>query len=199
MLIADIISILLIVVVGFQLGADYTIVFAFLSIIPYLILTGRKKMIKQFLISSTIILLWTLIAKDEYGYNRSFLTLFGVNFFPLFAWACGLFGTYVIFCHFEPFFHKRGSLPKFLIYSFMYWIFLVTMETIGYHVLDIRNVATAHYPGLPILDSMHSPLWMKISYFTLGPIYFLVCNILKRENPLLSSSSNEDKELKLDN
>lgn len=185
LLIADIISIILIIIVGLQIGVDYSIIIVYMIIVPYLILTKRKVMIRQFLIATLIALVWMLIAWKEYGYNQSFLTLNGFNLFPLFAWACGLFASYLIYSHYEHLFHKKGLLFKLLMYVTMYWPILIAIETIAYHIFNIRNLATAQYAGLPILDCMHAPLWMRMAYFTMGPIFFLACYLLKLENPNL--------------
>jgi hypothetical protein len=174
----DIIYMILIVLVGFQIGADFTILFVFVSVVPYMFVTKRKGMIKQFLISTILALIWILIANDQYGYNQTYLTLFNVNLFPLFAWACGLFGTFIIYSHYKHLFKNKGFPFKLLMYLIMYWPILVGMETLAYHLLDIRNVTTAQHEGLPFLDSMHAPLWMKISYFAMGPIFFSMSYIL---------------------
>ena len=62
----------------------------------------------------------------------------------------------------------------------MFWFGLLGIETISYHILEIRNLATANYKGLPICNCVHAPLWMQISYFIIGPLYFLVLNILNK-------------------
>lgn len=146
----------------------------YLSIYPYLLLTGRKNSIKYLLISSGVALIWVLIAKNQYGYNREMLTLFKLNLFPLFAWASGLFGTFLIFSSFSK---------KIRYFAIFYWFVLILAETVAYHFFNIKNLATAQYEGLPICDCMHAPLWMQMSYFSMGLIYFGVCKLIQQFSP----------------
>ena len=174
----DLFFILVFITLGLMIKADYSIILAYVSIVPYLILTKREWMIRQFIAASVIAVIWIMIAHDQYGYNRSFLSFNNIVLFPLFAWACGLFASYVIYSHYQRFFMKKGLPFKLLMYLILYWPLLITMETVAYHLFDIRNEATAHCTGLPILDCMHAPVWMQISYFSLGPIFFIIAMLI---------------------
>ncbi len=176
----DILFILLFITLGLIFIPDYSIIIAYFSIVPYLLLTGRKKMVKQFLLATLIALIWILISKEQYGYNHSLLTLGGINLFPLFTWASGLFASYVLYSHYEWIFIKKKLVFKLMMYLALYWPLLVIMEWLAYHVIKLRNDATGDYPGLPIIDAMHAPLWMQISYFSMGPIMFLISYQLDR-------------------
>lgn len=183
LLIADkIITVLVILFLGL-FSPDYVVIAAYFLIIPYLIFTERKLLFYHFMISSAVALIWMLIAKNEYGYNQDFLTLAGINLFPLFALSAGLFAIYVIYSHYEHILKEQGFVRKSLLFLAFYFPFLISVETIAYHLFNIHNVAAASYAGLPICDCIHAPRWMQASYFALGPIFFGVCSILRLENP----------------
>ena len=42
----------------------------------------------------------------------------------------------------------------------------------GYYLFNIHNIATSQFPGLPICNCIHAPTWMKIVYFSMGPVYY---------------------------
>ena len=124
-----------------------------------------------------------LIANNQYGYNRNVMTIFGLSSFPLFAWACGLFAAYLIYSHWEHKFKFVNFIKKTLLFIAFYWPLLISIETIAYHVFNIKNLSAAAYAGLPICDCIHAPLWMQISYLALGPLYFIICELIGLENP----------------
>ncbi len=183
LLIADKILIILVILFFGLVSPDYVVIAAFFLIIPYLILTQRRILFYHLAVSFLVALIWVLIAKNEYGYNQDFLTLAGINLFPLFAWATGLFGIYVIYSHYEHILNKQGFVRKLLLFTAFYFPFLIGAETIAYHFFDIRNIATAAYQGLPICDCIHATRWVQAAYFAMGPIFFTICSILKLENP----------------
>ncbi len=159
---------------------DILAIVVYLSLYFYLILTKRKKDIVYLLISSLLSILWTVIAKDNYGYNREMVYIFGFNAFPLFAWATGLAAFYLVYSDIERIFIKNSGYAKsFFLFSLLYFFFIIILETIAYHIFDIKNIATAIYPGLPICDCIHAPKWMQASYFLIGLIYFNVCRYFK--------------------
>jgi hypothetical protein len=100
------------------------------------------------------------------------LTINGFGWFTWLFWGLGLFFSYLVYLIIIHGFKIRFLAPRFLIYIFVYWLLLLIAETFGYFVLNVHNVATSQYPGLPICHCLHAPLWMQISYFALGPIYF---------------------------
>lgn len=165
------------------LRPDYILIFVFVFLFPYLFMSKRKNALNHLYLSSLISLTWVIIARNEYGYNTKMLNIFGLNTFPLFGWATGLFGLYLIYSYYEEKLKLDKNWQKFLLFIGMYWPLLIIAETLGYHVFNIHNVATGVYSGLPICDCLHAPTWMKISYFSLGPIYFGLCELLGLENP----------------
>lgn len=183
LLIADkSIYVFVILLLGF-FSPDYVVIAAYFLAIPYILLTQRKSLLQHFAVASLIAFAWMIIAKNEYLYNLEFLTLFGINLYPLFAWAIGLFGVYVIYSHYKHMLKEQGFLRQIVLFVAFYWPLLIGTETIAYHIFDIKNIATASYPGLPFCDCIHAPRWMQISYFLLGPLFFAVCYYLRLENP----------------
>lgn len=162
---------------------DLLLIFVYFMLYPYLFLTERKTAINHLYVSSLVALIWVLVANNQYGYNREMLSIFGLNSFPLFAWASGLFAAYLIYSHWEHKIKSANFIKKTALFAVIYWVLLILAETIGYHVLNIRNLSTAAYAGLPICDCLHAPVWMQILYFALGPIYFIICELIGLENP----------------
>ncbi len=177
-----IVSIIVILLLGI-LKPDLVVIVAFFLIIPYLLLTKRKILIYHLIVAFFTSLIWMLIAKDNYGYNRSFLSILGINLYPLFSWATGLFVLYVIYSHYEHKLKEQTFIKKISLFITFYWPLLIIVETIAYHLFNIKNLATAIYKGLPLCNCMHVPLWMQISYFSIGLIFFAVCYKLGLENP----------------
>jgi len=159
------------------------VIAAYFLVIPYLVLTQRKMLLYHFIVASIMAFTWMLVAKNEYGYNSNFLMIAGINLFPLFAWATGLFGAYIIYSHFEHILSGQGIIRKFLSFSVFYWLMLIVVETIAYHFFEIQNFTTIACQGLPIFGCIHAPCWMQIAYFAMGPIFFVICSVLKLENP----------------
>ncbi|MBI2139015.1 hypothetical protein HYU13_05470 [Candidatus Woesearchaeota archaeon] len=175
-------SLLIVILLGIY-RPDYVIIAAYLLAIPYILITRRKLLLSHFIVSSLIALVWMLIAKGQYAYNRPFLVFSGINLYPLFGWAVGLFLIYLVYSHYEHIFFERGFLRQLLLFIAFYWPLLLAVESIAYHLFDIRNVAAAQYPGLPFCNCIHAPLWMQLSYFALGPLFFSACYLLGLENP----------------
>jgi hypothetical protein len=168
--------------------ADFMMMAVYLLLFPYMYLTDRKKAIVHIIISSIMACGWILIAKGQYGYNREFLVVDGYNIYPLFAWAVGLFGVYLIYAHWVPSFRSQSFVKKILLFTAFYWTLLLGSEILAYHVFNFRNVATASYDGLPLIDCIHVPGWMKAAYLLNGPLYFLVCEFIGLPDPHTRSS-----------
>ena len=183
LLISDKVITLLVILFLGLLSPDYVVIAAYFIIIPYLILTRRKVLFYHLMVSSAVALIWMLIAKNEYSYNQDFLIIWGIDLFPLFSWATGLFAIYVIYSHYEHILNEQSFIHKLLLFIAFYFPFIIGAETIAYHFFNIYNIAAVAYPGLPICDCIHAPRWMQAAYFAMGPIFFAVCHILKLENP----------------
>tara|TARA_Y100000310_G_scaffold221415_1_gene222985 strand:- start:1629 stop:2297 length:669 start_codon:yes stop_codon:yes gene_type:complete len=162
---------------------DAIVIIGYFILFPYLLITKRKNAFLHLCIASIVALIWTIIASKQYGYNQEMWMFLGLNTFPLFAWASGLFTIYLIYSHWEHKLKFKTPVKKLLLFIALYWPMLLILETVGYHYFNIQNVATAIYAGLPLCNCMYAPLWMQISYFALGPIYFIVCELIGLENP----------------
>ncbi len=152
-------------------------------LIPYLVLSKRIEALKYLILSSIISLIWLIFANDLYGYNKEMVLFLGFNSFPLFAWALGLFSIYMMYAHWYYILKTRIFIFKFIFFCIIYLILLLSAETIGYHVLNIKNLTTSMYLGLPICDCIHAPVWMQITYLLLGPVYMIISYIIGLKNP----------------
>jgi hypothetical protein len=183
LIIADKAIYVLIVILLGVFRPDTLMIAVYFLLYPYLLLTARKSAFYHLFIASIISLVWMLIANNQYGYNRNMLIVFGLNSFPLFAWASGLFAAYLIYSHWEHKFKFASPIKKMLLFIAFYWPILISVETIAYHIFNIKNLSTAVYAGLPICDCIHAPIWMQVSYLALGPLYFGICELIGLENP----------------
>lgn len=183
LVILDKVVYLLVVILLGILRPDILMIGVYFMLYPYILLTARKTAFYHLCVSSLIALIWVFIAKNQYGYNKEMLIIFGLNSFPLFAWASGLFGVYLIYSYWEHKFKFVSPIKKIMLFVAFYWPILISVETIAYHIFNIKNLSTAVYTGLPICDCIHAPGWMQISYFSLGPIYFGICELIGLKNP----------------
>ncbi len=170
----------LVFVVSFSLyhvfRPDILAIAVYLSFYLYLWLTGRPRDSIYLLLSSALASLWMLFAGKEYGYGRGMWLVGSYEVFPFFAWAGGLAGLHILFSDIEKFYGRVfPALPRFLTFSGLYLVLIIALETISYHVFMLRNVATSAYPGLPVCDCIHAPVWMQAAYLLMGPLYYLVC------------------------
>ncbi len=196
------IDILIVSIAIFSLGVfrpDVVVIIAFAFTILYLIITHRSNLFEHLAVSTVLALVWAVVGRHEYGYNQTFVAIGGVNLFPLFVGATGLFATYLLFSHQELRHRAKGFQHQLFVFLAIYWPLLIFVETIAYHVFNIRNVAAAEYPGLPICDCMHAPPYMQAVYFLMGPLYFAICWKLRLERQTgLKSLGNLDSSKNLD-
>ncbi len=178
---------------------DFLMIAVYFLLYPYLFLTARKKAVTHLLIASAVSLMWVLIANSQYGYNQKMLLIFGLNSYPLFTWAIGLFAAYLIYSHWEHLIKKHSLIKKMLLFTAFYWLLLISVEATAYHTFNIKNLATASYVGLPFCNCIHAPLWMQISYILLGPLYFGICELIGLENPHHKKRKNNKNKNKKDN
>jgi hypothetical protein len=170
---------------GLMVAATTITLFLYLDpVITVLISTGllfcyslfilRRNITIQYVLAFILALVWTRYANHYYLYNRFKWNFWGIPFFPLITWAFGLTVLYII--------HK-GAVDTFKInrrFSFLIWYCiyapaLIIVEILGYHLFNIRLIS--HYSGLPLFDCLHVPLWMKISYFSMAALYFLLVTL----------------------
>ena len=154
---------------------DLVLLAIYLSLYPYLYLTGRSQWIYRLIISSGVALAWMILAGGMYQYRVGMMNLFGMNLFTLLAWALGLYAAYTFFLHLNRIFNIQGTAKRMLLFLSIYWPMLIIVESIAYHVLLFRNIQTLAYPGLPLCDCIHAPFWMQFAYFAMGPVYYALC------------------------
>jgi hypothetical protein len=183
-IIDKVICVLALLSLGFSgIRADFMIIGLYLLLFPYLYLTHRRHAVFHLLVSSVLACFWLFVAREQYGYNRELLVISGYNIYPLFAWAVGLFGVFLMYAHWVPAFRKMAFLKKMIFFTALYWGLLFGSEILAYRVFNFRNIATAQYEGLPFLDCIHVPDWMKVAYLLNGPAYFLICELLGLPDP----------------
>lgn len=179
------IVVIAVVVVFWMFGLlrpDYVVIGAYIFAIVVLICFKRREFFYYLMIASAVSVVWILIGQEEYGYNFNASAIGSFNLYPMFAWATGLFAVYVFYLYLEHLWIKKKSFLKQLgLFVLLYWPLLIAGETIAYHVFNIHNDATAIYQGLPICDCLHAPPWMQISYFLIGPIFFLLCYLADKK------------------
>jgi glycosyltransferase involved in cell wall biosynthesis len=167
------------------LRADLMMATVYFLLYPYLLLTLRSPAIKHLLASSLVASCWYLIAKEQYGYNREMLLIGGHTVYPLFAWAVGLFGVYLMYAYWVRLLPFRSIPVRILFFAMLYWALLFGSEILAYNYFQFRNIATAGYAGLPLVDCIHVPVWMQVAYLVNGPIYFLICELSGFPDPSL--------------
>lgn len=163
---------------GFSgLRVDMMMATVYILLYPYLYLTSRSAAIKHLLVASLLASCWFFIAKGQYGYNREMLLIGGYTVYPLFAWAVGLFGVYLMYSYWVKLLPVLPVAVRFLFFVVLYWAMLFGSEILAYNYFHFRNIATAGYEGLPVFDCIHVPGWMQAAYLINGPIYFLICEL----------------------
>lgn len=153
----------------FQDYADLFLIVSWLVVALSVLICKRYTSFLHLLISTFIAVIWVYSIRDYYGYNHSYLSIGGLNLYPLTAWSLGLYGVSEILNHFEI----EKTFVRLLIFTLFFWTTLIIFETWAYHVIGIRNVSTGIYSGLPFCNCIHAPLWMHIAYFSMGPVYYI--------------------------
>ncbi len=139
-------------------------------------LTGRRQLLPHLLLAAACSLVWMLIGGGIYGYRDLYFSIGPISIYPLAAWAVGFFLAYAFATHYRP--RRPNFAKRFVVYALCYWFILILYETVAYHVFGIRNPATFGYPGLPLCDCIHAPHWVQITYLSMGPVYFILCELL---------------------
>ena len=148
----------------------------YLLLYPPILFTDRRVLLPQLLLASACSVVWMMIGGGIYGYQDSYFSIGPISIYPLAAWAVGFFLTYAFSTHIRL--RRPTWLKRFGSYAVCYWFILILYETVAYHVFEIRNPATLGYPGLPLCDCIHAPPWVQVSYLSMGPVYFLLCEWL---------------------
>ena len=152
----------------FKSHADLVLLISWPFIFVYFLLMRRIKALSHLLLATLMAVIWVQFAKEYYGYKYDYFKIFGMNTLPLMAWTLTLLGLGEVCNHLK---FKRKIL-NFLIFVPSFWFLLILFETVAYHILEIRNTMTGNYNGLPFCNCLHAPTWMKMVYFSMGPVYY---------------------------
>lgn len=135
------------------------------------ILQYKKQLALPLFIAFTLSVLWTGLYRYEYIGENIFI-LGRINIYPLALWTSGLTGLYIL---------QKNILRKqnFAVMIIAYITLLVTLEAVGYYLLNIR-LAT-HYTSLWNTGIIHGPAFLKVFYILAGPAYLLVLKILQQK------------------
>ena len=164
--------------IALALGGILTIIF--------FVMTKRTDSLKYLLLSFIMAVIWVTIAGDLYYYDRGIITIGNVNTFAILEWTMGLFGLQ----HFIRMLITQLKIKKFftkiLTFTIIYWIILIIVEVLAYHVFGFRDMATSQYPGLPICNCIHAPVFMQTVYLFMGPVYYALTFLI--ENRIMKNS-----------
>jgi hypothetical protein len=161
---------------------DILVLGAYILLYPYLFLTKRPKAIYHLFVATGLAAIWQLIAHNQYGYDWAPLRIAGVSVHVFFSWAAGLFAIYLIYSHWEHVV-KGKWYKEIILYSIIYWVLLIGVETLAFHIFGLADTATLGQAGLPLCDCIHGPAWFRAGYLLMGPIYISICKLIGLENP----------------
>ncbi|HIH24643.1 TPA: hypothetical protein HA251_06440 [Candidatus Woesearchaeota archaeon] len=196
LLILDIIMLFAIMTSLGIIDGTWAAAIAFFLAPAYIWATDRRRLLKHYLIAFAIAAAWMAFAYERYDYGTTAAMPFGLPVLPLFAWTAGLFALQAFLDHVVRYrtdnksdskrpggrggMHPRATAGQIAVIILLYWVTLIAVETVAYHVIGIHDVRNAAYPGLPVCDCIHAPHWMQTAYFLLGPIYLAACALWDR-------------------
>lgn len=158
----------------FQNQADVVLILFWVFIGIYTWLSKRYDSFMHFILSTCIAFLWVWCARNNYGYNYTYYSVAGLNLLPIAAWSMGLLFVSEILNHFAI----EKIMIRLVVFTLLYWCALITIETYAFHVIGIRNISTGNSNGLPFCNCIHAPWWMRIVYFSMGPVYYIITIIV---------------------
>ncbi len=161
-----------------KISLDATTLAIVILPVPYLILTKRKRLLAYLAVAFIMGMVWGTSASAFYSYDSRAFIIGHFNFYPVLFWTIGLFGAQLVFNMFQS--KLNNFWPRFLCFSMLFWSGLIIVELMAYHVFQVHNLATSRYGGLPGLNCIHAPTWMKAVYFSMGPLYFLIVEFLEK-------------------
>ncbi|MEM4638021.1 MAG: hypothetical protein QXK76_03315 [Candidatus Woesearchaeota archaeon] len=168
------ISLLLLFILLFPFIRKDILIFSFYTVVYLYVVRFKIGSIRYLGLSTIISIIWLLIAKDFYFYSSDMVKFFSLEIYPLLAWSLGLFGLKELYEYIAP----KNKVKSILTLTIIYILLLIILETVSYHVIGFKN--SLNYPGLPICDCIHLPLFMQIYYLTIGPIYYILTILLDK-------------------
>lgn len=154
----------------------------YIAVIAFLLLTRKTRYFIPAAIALFFGVIWTLTVGDVYSYNVATVTVLGVNTFALIGWSLGLLVGYILYTRAIRHVKQAKMWQRLLMFNIIYIPLLLLLETIAYHLLNVVNVGTSTYAGLPVCDCIHAPAWMQASYLFMGTAYFLVVQLVLRQS-----------------
>lgn len=140
------------------------IIIGTIVLLAYLYSQYNKKTKRTILIAGIISFVWVSLS-GIYNYSGENFTLFGVNLLSFLLWT-----TLLVLL--KLFYDKVKWKDKFWKVSIVYILSLMFFEYIGYNILNIQ--LSSNYPGLFNLPLIHVPLFAKIYYLAIGPIFLKI-------------------------
>lgn len=142
-----------------------------LIVIAYILIFKKSQLVRPLLVATLLAVLWTFIAREQYGYNAPVTVMFSLNLYALFAWILSMLFSYQLYKILHRRFPVKRLWQKLLLYNSFYLPLLIILETVAYYNLGVVNLATSQYSGLPICNCIHAPHWMQLAYILMGSIY----------------------------
>jgi hypothetical protein len=168
----------------FFLREDLAMMLSFIFTILLIILTKRYILFRYLVLSLVFALLWVLIIDEGYYYSSGGLEFLGINVYVFLSWIVWLFVMQLLFFYMEDaFFNRFPGWLKIITFIIIYWIFIITAETLSFHVFNFRNAGGQGYPGLPLCDCIHAARIVQAAYIIIGPAYILAAYLLGK-NPI---------------
>lgn len=158
----------ILMVILFKEHADVVLLSVWIFIVGYVWWMRRYSVLLHQAMATAFAFGWVFFARDYYGYEYDYLSVFGLNTLPLMAWTLSLLALGE-WCNSLNLKKKEYRL---IIFVPLFWFFLILFETVAYHVLGLRNTPTSGFAGIPYFECIHAPFWMKVCYFGMGPVYY---------------------------
>jgi hypothetical protein len=144
-----------------------------LIILVTMVIMLKKKVLSTIGLAILVSASWVLLS-GLYNYKNYNMVFNGLNMFSFLAWTAGL----TAFKVFWDYFSRPNNYVKVYIIMSLIWVFgMVFIEYLGYNIIKIQLASS--YPGFLGLPVMHMPWWGITYYFLAGPLFILLCKILK--------------------
>lgn len=153
---------------------EFVLLSAYIILLAIITAKRRVDLLRVALVIFVLSFAWVLALGNIYSYNTSTVVIAGVNLFALAGWSLGLLVGYLIFLGLNRRFKLQTWWQKLILFNLFYIPLLIAAEFIAYHWFGVVNSGTAMYQGLPICNCLHAPAWMKLGYFSMGSISFVL-------------------------
>ena len=151
-----------------MIDAQLIIIIVDVLLLAYMYSKYKKGIGQELVIAAIIAFAWVSYSQIYIYKDINYLFL-GINLFPFIAWTGGL-----VFLR-ERYERATGK-NKFRDISICFIISIIIAEYVGYNYFNIQLASS--FPGLFGLPLLHAPLFGKIYYLTIGPVYLLITDYL---------------------